>query len=85
MHDWSIPSDGNEPRTLTAVYADAVQEVIDELAKAAGVAIATLYRYFPSKAHLFTAVMRWQVEHCRLLMRALPLMIKWLRKQFQIK
>lgn len=33
-----------------------------DVAKAAGVAIATLYRYFPSKAHLFTAVMRWQVE-----------------------
>lgn len=33
-----------------------------EVAGAAGVAIATLYRYFPSKAHLFTAVMRWQVE-----------------------
>ena len=33
-----------------------------DVAKTAGVAIATLYRYFPSKAHLFTAVMRWQVE-----------------------
>lgn len=32
------------------------------VAKASGVAIATLYRYFPSKAHLFTAVMRSQVE-----------------------
>ncbi|MFC4059157.1 TetR family transcriptional regulator [Planomonospora corallina] len=28
-----------------------------EVAKAAGVAIGTLYRYFPSKTHLFTAVM----------------------------
>lgn len=33
-----------------------------DVARAAGVAIATLYRYFPSKAHLFTAVMRWRVE-----------------------
>lgn len=33
-----------------------------DVAKSAGVAIATLYRYFPSKAHLFTAVMRWQVD-----------------------
>ncbi len=33
-----------------------------DVAKTAGVAIATLYRYFPSKAHLFTSVMRWQVQ-----------------------
>ena len=37
MHDWSTPSDGNEPGTLTAVYADAVQEVIDELGRLPGV------------------------------------------------
>jgi TetR/AcrR family transcriptional regulator, cholesterol catabolism regulator len=32
-----------------------------EVAKDAGVAIATLYRYFPSKTQLFTALMRAQV------------------------
>jgi AcrR family transcriptional regulator len=34
-----------------------------DVAKAAGVAIATLYRYFPSKTHLFTAIMAAQVDH----------------------
>lgn len=33
-----------------------------EVAKDAGVAIGTLYRYFPSKTHLFTAVMADRVE-----------------------
>ncbi|MGI5489354.1 TetR family transcriptional regulator [Microtetraspora malaysiensis] len=33
-----------------------------EVAKAAGVAIGTLYRYFPSKTHLFTAVMAEQID-----------------------
>ena len=33
-----------------------------EVAKAAGVAIGTLYRYFPSKVHLFTGVMAAQVD-----------------------
>lgn len=36
-----------------------------EVAKAAGVAIGTLYRYFPSKVHLFAAVMRSQVLRLR--------------------
>lgn len=39
---------------------DRVQ--MQEIAKESGVAIATLYRYFPSKMHLFTAVMRSQVR-----------------------
>lgn len=34
---------------------------MQEIAKDAGVAIATLYRYFPSKTQLFTAVLRAQV------------------------
>nr|WP_286990563.1 TetR family transcriptional regulator [Thermomonospora sp. CIF 1]PKK13224.1 MAG: TetR family transcriptional regulator [Thermomonospora sp. CIF 1] len=36
-----------------------------EVAKEAGVAIGTLYRYFPSKVHLFTAVMADQVDRFR--------------------
>ena len=32
-----------------------------DVAREAGVAIATLYRYFPSKTHLFTALMRSQM------------------------
>src|SRR3546814_16676290 len=34
---------------------------MQEIAKESGVAIATLYRYFPSKMHLFTGVMRMQI------------------------
>jgi len=36
-----------------------------EVAKAAGVAIGTLYRYFPSKTHLFAAVMAAQIDRFR--------------------
>lgn len=39
---------------------DGVQ--MHEVARAADVAIGTLYRYFPSKTHLFTAVMAAQIE-----------------------
>lgn len=35
---------------------------MQDIATEADVAIATLYRYFPSKAHLFTGVMKSQVE-----------------------
>lgn len=35
---------------------------MQEVAKRAGVAIGTLYRYFPSKTHLFVAVMVEQIE-----------------------
>lgn len=35
---------------------------MQEIARESGVAIATLYRYFPSKMHLFTAVMRDRIE-----------------------
>lgn len=33
-----------------------------DVAKEAGVAIATLYRYFPSKPYLFLAVLEWHIE-----------------------
>lgn len=35
---------------------------MQEVAKLAGVAIGTLYRYFPSKSHLFVAVMVDQIQ-----------------------
>jgi AcrR family transcriptional regulator len=42
---------------------DGVQ--MTEVARAAGVAIGTVYRYFPSKTHLFTAVLADQIERFR--------------------
>ncbi|MFJ9710364.1 TetR/AcrR family transcriptional regulator [Streptomyces sp. NPDC101234] len=33
-----------------------------DVAKEAGVAIATLYRYFPSKPYLFLAVLEWHID-----------------------
>lgn len=54
-------------RILRAAAALAADRVLDdvqmhEVAKNAGVAIGTLYRYFPSKIYLFTAVMAEQVD-----------------------
>ncbi|MDA3649660.1 TetR family transcriptional regulator [Saccharopolyspora indica] len=54
-------------RILRAAASLATERGLDrvqmqDVAKEAGVAIATLYRYFPSKTHLFTAVMAEQVE-----------------------
>ena len=43
-----------------------------EVAKASGVAIGTLYRYFPSKIHLFAAVMAAQVDRFRENIRPVP-------------
>ncbi|MEU6140624.1 helix-turn-helix domain-containing protein [Streptomyces sp. NPDC047081] len=39
---------------------DGIQ--MHDVAKEAGVAIATLYRYFPSKPFLFLAVLEWHIE-----------------------
>ena len=48
-------------RTLTIDYGeDAVQ--MQEVAKQAGVALNTLYRYFPSKSHLYTAILEDELK-----------------------
>ncbi|NLU81652.1 TetR family transcriptional regulator [Rhodococcus sp. HNM0569] len=47
-------------RLATETELQRVQ--MHEVAKEAGVAIGTLYRYFPSKTHLFVAVMVNQIE-----------------------
>ncbi|MFJ8614859.1 TetR family transcriptional regulator [Streptomyces clavifer] len=49
---------------------EAVQ--MREVADAAGVALGTLYRYFPSKIHLLVAVMQDQLQHLRLTLRRRP-------------
>lgn len=43
-----------------------------DVAKDAGVAIATLYRYFPSKTHLFTALLTARIERLSELIAELP-------------
>lgn len=58
-------------RILRSASALAARQGLDgvqmhDVAKDAGVAIATLYRYFPSKTHLFTAVMAEQVDRLEL-------------------
>lgn len=54
-------------RILAAAARQGAEKGIErvqmhEVSREAGVAIATLYRYFPSKTHLFTALMRSQVH-----------------------
>lgn len=48
-------------RRLGSVH-DLERVQMQDVANEAGVAIATLYRYFPSKIHLFTAVKHQQIE-----------------------
>jgi len=45
---------------------------MQDVAKAAGVAIGTLYRYFPSKTHLFVAVMVDQIDRMGLQLSRRP-------------
>ncbi|MFD4181798.1 TetR family transcriptional regulator [Rhodococcus sp. NPDC058514] len=54
-------------RILDAAAALAAEKELErvqmhEVAKSAGVAIGTLYRYFPSKTHLFVGVMVDQID-----------------------
>ncbi|MFE9725205.1 TetR family transcriptional regulator [Streptomyces sp. NPDC005794] len=49
---------------------EAVQ--MREVAEAAGVALGTLYRYFPSKIHLLVAVMQDQLQRLHLTLRRQP-------------
>ncbi|WP_406149533.1 TetR family transcriptional regulator [Streptomyces sp. NBC_01012] len=46
---------------------EAVQ--MREVADAAGVALGTLYRYFPSKVHLLVAIMQDQLQHLHAVLR----------------
>jgi AcrR family transcriptional regulator len=45
---------------------------VEEIAVHAGVAVRTLYRYFPTKEHLFAGMPRRQAEQMAELMRARP-------------
>ncbi|MER5195721.1 TetR/AcrR family transcriptional regulator [Streptomyces sp. NPDC002884] len=54
-------------RILSAASALGAREGLSrvqmhDVAKESGVAIATLYRYFPSKPYLFLAVLEWHIE-----------------------
>ncbi|MDT0451997.1 TetR family transcriptional regulator [Streptomyces hesseae] len=49
---------------------DAVQ--MREVAESSGVALGTLYRYFPSKVHLLVALMRDQLEQLHAALRERP-------------
>jgi TetR/AcrR family transcriptional regulator, cholesterol catabolism regulator len=49
---------------------EAVQ--MREVADAAGVALGTLYRYFPSKVHLLVAIMQDQLQHLHVTLRRKP-------------
>src|SRR5262245_34004262 len=49
---------------------DAVQ--LREVAEQSGVALGTLYRYFPSKVHLLVATMQDQLDQLRVALRKRP-------------
>ena len=63
----SVEQRARRIRMLAAAEELATEKDLDrvqmhEVAKRAGVAIGTLYRYFPSKTHLFVGVMAHQVD-----------------------
>lgn len=58
--------------TACGAENDLERVMMQEVARRADVAIATLYRYFPSKTHLFVGVMADQVQRLATL-RTLPL------------
>ncbi|MFJ9681810.1 TetR family transcriptional regulator [Streptomyces sp. NPDC101194] len=64
----SSPRQRARRQSILKVAADLAAETglervqMHEVARSAGVAIGTLYRYFPSKTHLFTALMADQIE-----------------------
>ncbi|WP_250300105.1 TetR family transcriptional regulator [Streptomyces sp. A 4/2] len=63
----SVEQRARHIRILDAAEELATEKDLDrvqmhEVAKRAGVAIGTLYRYFPSKIHLFVGVMAHQVD-----------------------
>ncbi len=71
LRDAAAPSSAEQharvQRILDAAVALATDSELErvqmnEVAKLAGVAVATLYRYFPSKTHLFVAVMVDQID-----------------------
>lgn len=68
------PTTGNQRARRAAIIRCASARAADlgldgvqmsDVAKDAGVALATLYRYFPSKTHLFVGVMADQVDVIR--------------------
>ncbi|MFE6934458.1 TetR family transcriptional regulator [Streptomyces sp. NPDC057699] len=64
----SSPRQRARRQSILKVAADRAAEAgldrvqMHEVARSAGVAIGTLYRYFPSKTHLFTALMADRIE-----------------------
>ncbi|MDB1087790.1 TetR family transcriptional regulator [Streptomyces sp. ACA25] len=58
-------------RLASAGGFDAVQ--MREVAESSGVALGTLYRYFPSKVHLLLAVLHDQLEQLHATLRERPL------------
>lgn len=53
-----------------AFAADGLDLPVHEIARRAGLGVATVYRHFPSRQDLVTAVLAEQVTACRARMRA---------------